>query len=195
MWTTASETLTGRGLKMTVQRDAHPATLADLVAGWQTDAALRDTFSAALAAAPFTAFRWETPAATTSSSRQPFECVVLESLELDRPADPSSFADQFRGSAEEVITFSNLRGDAVLVVPVPGASQDGSYCHLASFLRGSSAVARHCLWQAVGAAMAQRLGDRPVWLSTAGAGVPWLHVRLDDRPKYYAHAPYRRTQS
>ncbi len=31
----------------------------------------------------------------------------------------------------------------------------------------------------------------PVWLSTAGAGVSWLHVRLDDRPKYYGHGPYR----
>jgi hypothetical protein len=27
--------------------------------------------------------------------------------------------------------------------------------------------------------------------STAGAGVSWLHVRLDDRPKYNGYAPYR----
>ena len=26
---------------------------------------------------------------------------------------------------------------------------------------------------------------RPVWLSTEGSGVPWLHVRMDSRPKYY----------
>lgn len=31
----------------------------------------------------------------------------------------------------------------------------------------------------------------PVWISTSGLGVPWLHVRIDDRPKYYQHAPYR----
>jgi hypothetical protein len=36
------------------------------------------------------------------------------------------------------------------------------------------------------------LGVRPVWLSTAGAGVPWLHLRLDDRPRYYGFAPFRR---
>jgi hypothetical protein len=40
--------------------------------------------------------------------------------------------------------------------------------------------------------MHQRVSAKPVWLSTAGGGVAWLHVRLDDRPKYYAHAPYRR---
>ena len=31
---------------------------------------------------------------------------------------------------------------------------------------------------------------RPTWLSTEGSGVPWLHVRLDSRPKYYHHAAY-----
>ena len=40
-------------------------------------------------------------------------------------------------------------------------------------------------------AVAARLSDRPLWLSTSGAGVAWLHVRLDDRPKYIQHAPYR----
>ncbi len=39
--------------------------------------------------------------------------------------------------------------------------------------------------------MTQRIGAMPVWLSTAGAGVSWLHVRLDTRPKYYHHGPYR----
>jgi uncharacterized protein DUF6940 len=33
-------------------------------------------------------------------------------------------------------------------------------------------------------------GWRP-WVSTAGMGVPWLHVRLDTRPTYYRHAAYR----
>jgi len=31
----------------------------------------------------------------------------------------------------------------------------------------------------------------PTWLSTAGGGVAWLHVRLDTRPKYYRYNPYR----
>src|SRR4051812_31098730 len=43
---------------------------------------------------------------------------------------------------------------------------------------------KHSLWGLVGAAMQRRLSTRPVWLSTAGAGVSRLHVRLDDQPKY-----------
>jgi hypothetical protein len=39
--------------------------------------------------------------------------------------------------------------------------------------------------------MVRRMSAKPVWLSTAGAGVSWLHVRLDDQPKYYGFALYR----
>jgi hypothetical protein len=37
----------------------------------------------------------------------------------------------------------------------------------------------------------QELDDRPLWVSTSGLGVSWLHLRFDRRPKYYTHAPYR----
>ena len=35
------------------------------------------------------------------------------------------------------------------------------------------------------------LSEKPLWLSTAGGGVAWLHLRIDSRPKYYSHRPYR----
>jgi hypothetical protein len=62
----------------------------------------------------------------------------------------------------------------------------------------SSAAAREApelqqqaLWQSIGEAMSRRINAKSAWLSTAGAGVAWLHVRLDDRPKYYGYVPYR----
>lgn len=53
------------------------------------------------------------------------------------------------------------------------------------------AAQRRALWSHVGAALEARLGETPLWLSTAGMGVPWLHVRIVRRPKYYRHAAYR----
>ena len=32
--------------------------------------------------------------------------------------------------------------------------------------------------------------ESPVWVSTAGMGVSWLHVRFDSRPKYYRWGEY-----
>jgi hypothetical protein len=84
----------------------------------------------------------------------------------------------------------NLGGDAILIVPCPVA-EPSAYGHLAAFVRLAPERQRQALWQSVGEAMARRVGARPVWLSTAGAGVSWLHVRLDDRPKYYGYGPYR----
>ena len=66
--------------------------------------------------------------------------------------------------------------------------------HLAAFVRQAPEPQRHALGESVGGAMGRRLGAAPVWLSTAGAGVPWLHVRLDDRPKYYGYGPYRESE-
>ncbi|MEL7448175.1 MAG: hypothetical protein AAFN78_03145, partial [Pseudomonadota bacterium] len=63
--------------------------------------------------------------------------------------------------------------------------------HLADFLRTADASQVHAFWQAVGEAVAEKIGDETLWLSTSGLGVYWLHARLDRRPKYYTHTPYR----
>jgi hypothetical protein len=89
-----------------------------------------------------------------------------------------------------VVEFPNLGNDALMVVPCPLAPPS-AYAHIGAFVRQAPEAQRHALWKLVGAAMERRLGGKPVWLSTAGAGVSWLHVRLDDRPKYYGYGPYR----
>jgi hypothetical protein len=116
--------------------------------------------------------------------------VLLDSPHLSRRPDLSAFAEHLDGTTSPVITFPNLGGDAVLVVPSP-VGDLSAYGHLAAFVRQAPAAQRAALWLAVGNAMGERVSERPVWLSTAGAGVPWLHVRLDDRPKYYGYTGYR----
>jgi hypothetical protein len=192
MWTASSEKLEdGRGLRFAVACGSHPATVAEVIRGWQGDAAFRSQFNALLADAPYTAFRWETPAVTAATvAEQPFEFVLLDNPGLARRPDLEAFAEHFAGSQTGVATFANLSGDALLVVPCP-VVEPPVYGHLAAFVRRAPELQWHALWQAVGEAMARRVGVKPVWLSTAGAGVSWLHVRLDDRPKYYGFAPYR----
>ena len=140
---------------------------------------------------PFSAFRWETPPITIATANHPFEFVLLDSPDLASDPDPAAFAEHFIDMVPGgVVEFSNLSRDAIMVVPCPDDPLS-DYGHLAAFLRHSPEPQQHSLWELVGAAMHRRLGPRPVWLSTAGGGVAWLHVRLDDRPKYYGYAPYR----
>jgi hypothetical protein len=192
MWSFRIEGLPGaRGAHVAVAVGSQPATFADVLRGWQEDAGLRSLYNALLADAPFAAFRWETPPVTTATLTRPFELVLLDSPGLARYPDPEAFAEHFGGaSAAVVVVIPNLGGDAIMVVPCPIAAPS-AYAHLAAFVREAPEPQRHALWQAVAEAMARRVSDRPVWLSTAGAGVSWLHVRLDDRPKYYGYGPYR----
>lgn len=103
--------------------------------------------------------------------------------------DPEAFAEHFRAD-RSVVSFGNLGGDAILIAPCPEEG-GANFAHLASFTAMASQARQDALWQAVGVAMEKRIGAKPIWLSTAGLGVAWLHVRLDTRPKYYRFAPYR----
>ncbi len=193
MWTTRTEQQDGgRVLKVGIDLGGSPVAFSDVLRLWRSDADFRSFFNASLAGAPFFAFRWETPPIHAGSAGRPFEFALLNSPEWGGRPDAEAFAEHFgpAGSGQDVVTFPNLGRDAILVVPCPIAPPS-AYGHLASFVREAPDSQRHALWALVGEAMERRLGGSTVWLSTAGAGVPWLHVRLDDRPKYYGFGPYR----
>ena len=119
---------------------------------------------------------------------EPFEFVVVEAR-LASPADPLAFAE-YLATAELVAVFPNLGNNAVLVSPTD--LDDGAdRRYLASFLRTAPEGQVDEFWRALGEAIEARVGRKPVWVSTSGGGVPWLHARLDDRPKYYTYGPYR----
>ncbi len=191
MWTVSREELPGgKGQRLLFARDGRSLSVLAVLRAWRGSDRFRTFFNTLLAETPYTAIRWETPAVSSTTARQPFECVLLDSPGLDRHPDPGAFAEHFVDDGPSVVSFANLGRDAVMIVPRPLGEPD-RYGHLAAFVRGAPPEQRDALWRAVGEAMLARISVKPVWLSTAGAGVAWLHVRLDDRPKYYGHMPYR----
>jgi len=136
-------------------------------------------FSRQLAEAPFEAFLWECRPDRTL----PFACHLLDCPPLARVRpDASPFGVKLRSP---INTFPNLRGDSTLIAP----GTQGVYPHLAAFLRTASDAELRGLWGAVADAVDAWTG--PLYLSTHGLGVYWLHVRLDSRPKYFRHGPFR----
>ncbi len=137
------------------------------------------------------AYFWETPLVTRSTVEREFEFVLVDSPKLaDIEPDPTDFNKYFESATESVVTFPNLGNDALLVVPCPIANTVAR-THLASFVRFAPETQQHLLWQTVGRSLQQRLNEQPIWVSTSGLGVHWLHVRLDSIPKYYAYKPYK----
>jgi hypothetical protein len=192
MWRAHREPLDGReGLRISLYDDDVMLSRARVLELWRTAADFRAFFNATLADLPWSAFRWETPPVTRDTLEMAFECVVFASPELAVPADGSDFTEHFRqAGTAEVVEFTNLGGDAHLIVPTPRALVE-AYPHIGAFVRRAPESQRQELWRRAGESVGARIGARPIWLNTAGTGVPWLHLRLDTRPKYYLHAPYR----
>ena len=196
-WTTDTEDLEGgRVRRITMRRNGQAVSFAEAIGLWRSDPSFRDFFIALLADAPFEAYFWETPPVTEQTQGRDFEFILAESRALASfAADPTAFAQIFRTdeSGGETVSFPNLGGDALLIAPRPRSAED-AYPHLAAFSRRAPSEQQHALWQEVGEVVAQNLSDHPLWLSTSGLGVAWLHVRLDSRPKYYTFQPYRNTK-
>ena len=164
--------------------------LDEVFSAWRESEPFRATWLSWLRTVRFRAFCWECPPACHTTGSAPFECVFVSSPSLSRMGtDANAFAGHFRAGCD-IATFWNLGGDALLVAPCP--EETGDFAHLASFTATASPKRQDALWRTVGDALLRRAGAQPLWVSTAGHGVAWLHVRLDSRPKYYRHAPYTR---
>ena len=188
-----------RKTRFSASPDGDPLTYREVLRLWRADRAFRDVFLRALADEPHAAFFYETPPVTRDTLDRPYEHVITDAPALvSLPPEPHPFREHLedaRARGEPVAVFLNLGGDATLVAPVDdaSASPSASACaHLADFVRGADVDARHALLRATAEVVEARVGDSPTWVSTNGAGVSWLHVRIDRRPKYYVHEPYRR---
>jgi len=194
MWESRTRELGGgRIRRVDLLRSDVPLSFGEVAGLWRDDAKFREFFISELRDAPFQAYFWETPPVTEDSLAEAFEFVLVDSAEL-RTVSPDewSFRDQLEGDPDGsgVAAFWNIGRDALLVAPRLRAPAV-AYTHLAVFAREAPLAQQHGFWAAVGAALQALVGPRPVWLSTSGLGVHWLHVRLDSYPKYYTYAPYR----
>ncbi|MCA9058403.1 MAG: hypothetical protein KDA85_07885 [Planctomycetaceae bacterium] len=180
--------------KFRLSRDGEQLSYADVVKLWQFDSEFQDDFTSILAASPMTGFRWETPVLSALTSGQPFEFVLVDAPRFaTRRTDCQAYEQYFTSSEQDggIVCFPSLGKDAMLVVPSPWTTAD-VYGHLATFVRGAPQTQTRALWQVLGRTLSARDQDTPIWVSTAGGGVAWLHVRLDKSPKYYWYAKYRR---
>lgn len=164
-----------------------------------TDGKFSDSLTQVLKDAPFSAYFFETKGVTTSSaSKKPFELVIIDAPHLSsfaesRP-DPDSFAEHLENcsSSTTCCAFPNLGGDAMLVAPIQCNPNIPlvAYSHLAKFVREAPMNQVRDLWQLTAKTYREQWTGQPLWLSTEGSGVAWLHMRLDSRPKYYHYQPF-----
>ncbi|MBX9654618.1 hypothetical protein K2Y11_13465 [bacterium] len=193
LWTCSCDALDDRTHRYRLCDDEVSLSVGRVIRLWVEEKSFRTYFTQLLADSPFTAFRWENPPLTRESGTNLFEFVLIDRPSIDRPADGTPFKKYFEEASpsRNVTSFASLGKDATLIVPLPRGPRD-AYPHLGAFVRSAPTAQRDELWSVVGSELERQLGTKPIWLSTAGAGVPWLHVRLDQTPKYFSFEPYRK---
>ena len=186
------------GVRYTRHRSSPDFTVQDLLAALESGGSARDEMSALLRGSRFAAYFFECrPFTSGSYSTQPFEFVLVEtSFGGGDDVDLEAFKDHFAGCEEGsgAVDFASLGGDAQLISPCPSHADKGAYAHLAAFVRRAPALQVDALWRRGALAIRAALGSsrgKPLWLSTSGKGVSYLHLRVDSRPKYYAFPEYK----
>ncbi|GAB5525323.1 MAG: hypothetical protein Roseis2KO_31950 [Roseivirga sp.] len=147
-------------------------------------------FNDLLKASSFNGYFWEVKPVNEQSLDQAFEFVLVESTRIaQKKPDPRPFMEHL-DKAVQAAAFPNLGRNAQLIAPAISGSPK-EYTHIAGFVRHAPEVQILTFWQLVGQEFGKSIGPENRWLSTAGFGVNWLHVRIDTRPKYYRYQPYK----
>ena len=195
MWNASRERF-DRVERVLIEREHMPVSVAEFYGALRQDVGARDVLLEALRRSPFDAFFWETPPVARATAGRPFEFVTIPAPGLARTAaDPRAFDAPFADlAATTPAVFQNLSGDALLIAPRP-VKNFACYNHIAAFVRHANPMKQHDLLIVLSQTVMDAISERSLWVSTCGLGVPWLHVRLDRWPKYYAHQPYRTPSS
>ena len=169
-------------------------TFEEVITMWQTYEQFRNFYMWSLntVGAEFDhSYFWEHPGLRTEHLKNPYEFIIHRSKNLDkRTVDETAFAEHFQDK-QEIAAFPNLGKNAIMIVPAQlGNPEDCK--HLGVFMASDNEEQQHLLFQEIGSQMLNTLNaEKTTWLSTAGMGVAWLHIRLDQKPKYYRSKTYK----
>jgi len=190
MWEIRLKKLTELVHQYEIVNDNQVMSYADWIDAIVESAEFATFFNTILSESPFLAFFWEVKPTNQSQLRSPFQFVLVNSASLLKiEANKTAFQNQLNQN-ETVVAFENLGKDAVLIVPTPLVNES-TYAHLATFTRTAPQNQIVDFWNRIGLEYKNKIGEQTKWLSTAGLGVYWLHVRVDSRPKYYRFKNYR----
>lgn len=192
MWSTvAIETSKPTVVKYKITYNDKALSFSEVIDLWKSSETFRNFFSSILRNSYFQAYFWETHPITSNTLNRDFEFVLVESSRLTSiEADDTSFRKHINVD-NAVVSFMNLGKDAKLVVPTL-KSDKSHYNHLAGFIRNCPEYQIDEFLKVIANEYEQLISEKPLWLSTAGLGVYWLHVRIDSHPKYYHYVDYKK---
>lgn len=150
-----------------------------------------------LKASPFESYYLEfSPVSWNSLAERTFEFVIIKTTGFIMKTDMVTFGEtNINTNSNNVFTFPNLSKKSILVSPCYNHNYNiNIYNNIGTFMRSSNLEQQFLLFSTVFAQLLTQLKkniNNFLWLSTHGKGVAWLHVRIDDNPKYISYQPYK----
>jgi hypothetical protein len=97
----------------------------------------------------------------------------------------TSFHDHiFKSKTKYATSFPNLSGDTILVIPMPMKGKN--FPTIKDFIDNSDEIQQIYFWKKVANETKKMMKKfDKIWVSTSGLGVPYCHVRICTKPKYY----------
>ena len=138
-------------------------------------------------------FFWEHPQVSSDNYKSNYEVSVIPTAAFDdRVENFSPFKSKFK-ITDQVKVFHNLRKDSLLIVPNTNEASDQNFITLRKFLQTAPNSLITRFWKTIGETMIEQISKNTdyCYLSTHGLGVLWLHVRIDQQPKYYHTKKYK----
>ena len=152
---------------------------------WQEEEAFIHFYQKSLLQFGFEAFFWEHPALTTELLEKDYECAVRKSKSLQKRMQDEAPFKEYLDQPQNYVEIPNRKKDSLLIIPTH-LGDTVNHTHFGKFIQTVPAPQLVQLFQKIGFLALERIHtETPLWLSTAGLGVSWLHIRFDQRPKYY----------
>jgi len=127
-------------------------------------------------------FQWNT---SVLKNNAPFHQSFQTNHNLPINQNTDDFQTYINNSTnKDVVAFPNLTKDCMLVIPMPRRGKN--YATLKDFIDNAPKHQQEEFWKKV-AKVAKKCLNKwgEVWISVHGLGVPYTHVRIDSKPKYY----------
>lgn len=133
-------------------------------------------------------FFYETSICTHTLNTPYQERYIPDSRLLQLQQDSTSFNKEIKKAIQKgnkyATSFTNLGGDAILIIPIPRTGKN--FTTIKDFIDNASITHQREFWKYASKIIKQQLKlQKGVYISTHGLGVPYFHLRLDTKPKYY----------
>jgi hypothetical protein len=129
-------------------------------------------------------FLWNT-SVLKNNGNSVFKQSFRSNQYLPETQNQSDFQEYITKSKNKyVVAFPNLSKDTILVIPMPVRGKN--YATLRDFIDNSAETQQKEFWKTVAQVAREFMKEKgKVWISVHGMGVPYTHVRISSKPKYY----------